>query len=259
MRCILLTMMLLLSGMTATAGEPGKKFDRGLGDGTSVFVPKGTMMAGASISYNRYSAGNGDVGYEMMSLLTDLRGTLSTVKVSPAAFYFIAKNTAVGARFGYSYTSLDVDGASISLDSDTDFDLSNHYMKSQSYSGQFAIRNYVPLFGSKVFAVFNEVRVGGKKTQGKSYQLDGEEKNGTYSDGYAMTIGLYPGVTAFITNNFSFELAISVLECNYSYTKQIKNQVYTSSLSHFGTTFKPNLLGLSFAISYYFQLGKYQQ
>ena len=56
------------------------------------------MTLGTSISYNRYSAGNGDVGYELMSLITGLEGTLSTVKISPAAFYFIGKNTAVGAR-----------------------------------------------------------------------------------------------------------------------------------------------------------------
>ena len=256
MRKILAAALLAVIGTAAFAKEPQKKFDRGLGDASSVFVPKGMMTVGTSISYNRYSAGNGDVGYELMSLITGLEGTLSTVKVSPALFYFIGKNTAVGARFGYSYTAMDMDKASISLDSDNEFDLSNHYFKNQNYSGQFAVRNYVPLFGSRVFAMFNEVRIGGTKTQGKSFQYDGDEKDGTFSDGYALNIGVYPGITAFLTNNLSFEIALSVLECNYSYTKQTKNQVYTSSLSHFGTTFKPNLLGLSFSIMYYLQVGK---
>lgn len=60
----------------------------------------------------------------------------------------------------------------------------------------------------------------------------------------------------FLTNNLAFEVSVNVLECNYSYTKQTKNQVYTSSLSHFGTSFKPNLLGLAFSVMYYFQVGK---
>ncbi len=252
-----MTLLLLSVGVFAVAGEPDKKtFDRGLGDASSVFVPKGMMSVGASLSYSRYSAGNGDVGYEMLSLLTGLQGSLSTVKISPAVLYFIAKNTAIGARLGYSYTSLDVDSASISLDDDNSFDLSNHYLRSQSYTAQFAMRNYVPLFGSRVFGMFNEIRVGGTKSYGKSYQMDGDEKNGTFSDTYAFNIGVYPGVAVFLTNNFSFEVALSVLECSYSYTKQTKNQVYTSSLSHFGTSFKPNLLGLSFAVNYYFQIGK---
>ncbi len=256
MKKIVLMFLMLSVCVKALADEPKKTFDRGLGDASSIFVPKGMMSLGASLSYSRYSAGNGDVGYEMMSLLTGMQGSLSTVKISPAVLYFIAKNTAIGARLGYSYTSLDVDSASISLDDDNSFDLSNHYLRSQSYTAQFAMRNYVPLFGSKVFGMFNEIRVGGTKSYGKSYQMDGEEKNGTFSDTYALNIGVYPGVAVFLTNNFSFEVALSVLECSYSYTKQTKNQVYTSSLSHFGTSFKPNLLGLSFAVNYYFQIGK---
>ena len=247
---------MLLSIGTMAVARNQEKFDRGLGDASAVFVPKGMMTAGASISYSHYSAGNGDVGYELMSLITGLEGTLSTVKISPAAFYFIGKNTAVGARMGYSYTSMNLGGASISLGTDDEFDLSNHYVKSQSYSGQFAVRNYVPLFGSRVFGMFNEIRIGGSRGQGKSFQYDGNEKNGTFSESYALTIGIVPGLTMFLTNNLSFEVSISVLECNYSYTKQTKNQVYTSSLSHFGTTFKPNLLGVGFSIMYYFQVGK---
>ena len=232
-----------------------EKFDRGLGKANSLFVPKGMMTAGSSISYHHYSAGNGDIGYEILLLLSGIEGSLSTVKISPAVFYFVANNTAIGARFGYNYTAMDMENASISLGSDNSFDFSNHYLHSQSYTGSIALRNYIPFFGSRVFAMFNEVRVGGTRTQGKSYQMDGEEKDGTFSSGYSFNIGVYPGVTAFVTDNLSFEIALSVLECNYSYTKQTKNQVYTSSMSHFGTSFKPNMLGLSFAIMYYFQLG----
>lgn len=247
---------MLSAACVASASEPKKKFDRGFGEASSVFVPKGTMTAGASLSYHRYSAGNGDIGYEFLSLITGVEGTLSTVNISPAALYFIGNNTAVGARFGYSYTSMDMDGASVSLDSDNSFDFSNRYMKNQSYSGSIVLRNYLPLFGSRVFAMFNEVRLGGTKGQGKSYQMDGDEKNGTFTDSYALKIGLNPGLVAFLTNDFAFEVSLNVLELNYSYSKQTKNQVYTSSLSHFGTTFKPNLLSLNFALMYYFPLGR---
>ncbi len=256
MKKIVIATFLLSLSLSAVASGPGKKFDRGFGEASSVFVPKGMVAAGASLSYHHYSAGNGDIGYEIMSLLTGIEGNLSTISIAPSAMYFIGNNTSVGARFGYSYTSLDMNGASVSLDADNKFDFSNHYFKNQGYTGQFVLRNYLPLFGSKVFAMFNEVRIGGTLGQSKAYQMDGEEKDGTFTDSYALKIGLNPGLVAFLTNDFAFEVSLNVLECNYSYSKQTKNQVFTSSLSHFGTAFKPNLLSLSFSIMYYFQVGR---
>lgn len=257
MKKTLLAAVLLTSCIVCMASSPQKKkFDRGFGSASSLFVPKGTMTAGASLSYHRYDAGNGDIGYEFMSLITGVEGTLSTVNISPAVLYFIGNNTAIGARFGYAYTSMDVNGASISLDSDNGFDLSNRFMENQNYSGSVVLRNYLPLFGSKVFAMFNEVRLGCTLGQGKSYQLEDEEKNGTFTDSYALKIGLNPGLVAFLTNDFALEVSLSVLELNYSYNNQTKNQVYKSSLSHFGTTFKPNLLSLNFSLMYYFPIGR---
>lgn len=142
--------MLLTSCIVCMASSPQKKkFDRGFGSASSLFVPKGTMTAGASLSYHRYDAGNGDIGYEFMSLITGVEGTLSTVSISPAVLYFIGNNTAIGARFGYAYTSMDVNGASISLDSDNGFDLSNRFIENQSYSGSVVLRNYLPLSAVK--------------------------------------------------------------------------------------------------------------
>ena len=89
---------MLLSVGTMAVARNQEKFDRGIGDASAVFVPKGMMTAGASISYSHYSAGNGDVGYELMSLITGLEGTLSTVKISPAAFYFIGKNWIISSK-----------------------------------------------------------------------------------------------------------------------------------------------------------------
>lgn len=75
MKKIVLMFLMLSVGVKALADEPKKTFDRGLGDASSIFVPKGMMSLGASLSYSRYSAGNGDVGYEMMSLLTGMQGS----------------------------------------------------------------------------------------------------------------------------------------------------------------------------------------
>lgn len=256
MKKVLIISILALVAVAAS-GEDKQKIDRGFGSTTTLYIPKGTMSTGLSLSYHKYDAGNGDIGYSLLSMIDGLEGSLSTINVAPMVTYFIANNTSIGGRFNYAYTSMDIDKASLSLDDDTNFDFSNHYFNNQKYTGSLIVRNYVPLFGSKIFSIFEEVRLGGFLSQGKSYQYDDDgEKDGTYSNAYGMDIGLYAGLNTFVTNNFAFEVSINLLKCEFSYSKQTENQVYNSSLSHFGTTFKPNLLSLNFAIVYYFQLAK---
>lgn len=237
--------------LSAVAKEPVRTFDRGLGDPSNTFIPKGMMSVGASVSYHTYDVGKNDGGYEMLSLLQDVKGNLSTLSLSPSIFYFVANNTAVGLQFGYTYSDMGIDSASLSMDEDTKLDLSNHYYVSQGYTGNIAMRKYIPLFGSKVFAMFTELRVGGTQKYAKSYSLNEGEKDGTFSDSYSVNFGLYPGLTAFLTNDFAFEVSLSMLECKYTYTKQIHNQVKESCYSDFGASFKPNLLGISFSVMYY--------
>lgn len=248
---------MLLAGAGAMAQSSGQSyFDRGLGDMKNVFVPKGTMSVGASLSYSNFDLGSNKGDYSLLSLINGVQGNLSLTRISPSIFYFVKNNTAVGLNFGYTYSQLDLDRASISLGDDLNFDLSNHYYVKQGFSGQIALRTYIPLFESKVFAMFTEFRVGGSQSQGKIYSMYGEEKDGFFEDSYSMNIGMYPGLCAFLTNNFSFEIAVSMLECSYSYTQQIHNQVNESASSNFNASFKPNLLGLNFAVMYYFPLSK---
>ena len=63
--------------------EPVEPFDRGIGRSTSVFIPAGTIGAGASFSYSNYSLGNGinDTGYQMLfSLIQNLHGNLPCIR-----------------------------------------------------------------------------------------------------------------------------------------------------------------------------------
>lgn len=247
---------MLLAGASALAQSSAPYFDRGLGDMKNVFVPKGIMSVGASLSYSKFDLGNNNGDYSVLSLINGVQGDLALTRISPSLFYFVKNNTAVGLRFGYSYSKMDLDRASISLGDDMNFDLSNHYYINQGFSGQIALRTYIPLFESKVFAMFTEFRVGGSQSQGKIYSMYGDEKDGVFEDSYSMNIGMYPGLCAFLTNNFSFEVAVSMLECSYSYTQQIRNQVHESASTNFSASFRPNLMGLSFAVMYYFPLSK---
>lgn len=253
-RITLIAAMVLLAALPAAAQkQKTPAFDRGFDKSNALFVPKGMMTVGSSISFHHYSIGQNDVqGYDIASLLTGIQGGLSTVRVSPAFLYFVKDNLAFGARLGYSYTSMDLDRAAFELDSDTSFDLSNHYYSGQSYSCSAVMRNYIPLFGSRIFAMFSEMRLGGGISQKKTYRMEEGEKDGTYSDGYKVNVGVYPGVAAFLTNNLAFEVSVGVLSISYAHDTQTENQVATSGYSHFGTSYKPDLLELSFSMMYYF-------
>lgn len=254
MKRTLLTLTLLLAVLPAVA-QKAPAFDRGFDKSNALFVPKGMMTVGSSISFNHYSIGQNDAeGYDIASLLTGIQGKLSTVRVSPAFLYFVKDNLAFGARLGYSYTSMDLDNAAFELDTDTSFDLSNHYYSGQGYSCSAVMRNYIPLFGSRIFAMFNEMRLGGGIAQKKVYSMDDGEKNGTYTDSYKINVGVYPGLAAFLTNNLAFEVSVGVLSISYSRDSQTKNQVHTSGYSHFGTSYKPDLLELNFSMMYYFPI-----
>lgn len=144
--------------------EPVEPFDRGIGMSRSVFIPKGTVGAGVSFSYNNYSIGNStdDAGYSMLfSLLQDMHGNMMSFGVAPYVSYFFADNLSVGVRFDYDRSTLGLGNANISLGDAMSFSLNNfHYFK-QSYTGSVTLRNYMPISDSRRFALFTEVRATG--------------------------------------------------------------------------------------------------
>lgn len=82
--------MILASAVSfsAFASHADKKiepFDRGIGKTSSVFIPKGSVGAGVSLSYNNYNIGNAadDMGYRMLfSLIQGLNGNMMTFGVA---------------------------------------------------------------------------------------------------------------------------------------------------------------------------------
>ncbi|MFA6592318.1 MAG: hypothetical protein WCS67_03155 [Bacteroidales bacterium] len=263
MKSIYLTLLFgmfsfLLASELFAQKAPG--FDRGFSKkegGISTFVPKGSMNVGLSASYHSYNAGSDEVGYEFMSLVTDIKGQLTTLTVSPSYSYAFAKNTTVGVMAGYSYTFFNLDDAQISMGEDSDLDMSNHYLRSNKYMGAATLRYYLPLFNSKIFALFYEARLTGSYSEGKSFKLDDAgDKDGTFTKSYGAEFGLYPGISCFVTNNIALEVALNVLKVGYNYSDQTKNQVEKSHLSNFGTGYKVQLTSLNFGLLYYFKQNK---
>lgn len=253
----------LLSVFSAFSKEkkPVEPFDRGIGMSRSVFIPKGTVGAGVSFSYNNYSIGNStdDAGYAMLfSLFQDIHGNMMSFGVAPYASYFIADNLSVGVRFDYDRSSLGLGNANISLGDAMSFTLNNfHYFK-QSYTGSVTLRNYMPIADSRRFALFTEVRATGGYAQSETYKLDEGDKFGTYQDIYQFELGLVPGITAFVTNEVAVEVSIGLLGFNYQKVEQVTNQVERSEMENSGANFKINLFSIGFGMSFYIPTGAHR-
>ena len=237
--------------LTRVYQEP---FDRGIGLPNNRFIPKGTVGAGLTVSYSNYDLGNGtdDVGYKMLfSLLDGVSGSIQSIGLAPFLSYFISDNLSLGLRFGYDTTTLDLESAGMSIGDLVSFNLQDIGYEKQSYSGAIALRNYIPIAGSKRFAMFAELRASGGYAQSQSFQVTEEGKFGTYQDIYKCSIGLVPGLTCFVTNEVAVEASVGVLGYNYQKTIQTTNQVEVSQMVSKGANFKVDLLSINLGMSFY--------
>lgn len=233
-------------------------FDRGIEVSNSTFIPKGTVGAGVSFSYNTYNLGHGvaDVGYSaLFSLLGGVQGSLQSWGLSPWVSYFVADNFSVGARFDYDRSAFDLGNANIALGDLANFSLSDYHFLKQAYTGAITGRYYIPFGNSKRFAMFTELRALGGYAQSETYQNKDGEKYGTYEDIYKFELGLVPGLSVFVTNEVAVEVAVGLLGLNYNKTVQTTNQVDVSVMESSGANFKINPLSIELGLSFYIPTG----
>ena len=136
---VIISLMLLTAGL-ADAGA-ARKFDRGLGfKDAPVFMPKGQLMFGGTVSYQDYSF----YDYKFI-ILDDMNISAYTLSATPSIYYTFAKNMAVGLKFSYKRTLGNINETNLSLTPDLSFGISDYYMIQHTYSGSLSYRYYIPL------------------------------------------------------------------------------------------------------------------
>jgi len=236
--------------LLAASAAPLSAIDRGLGNPNSVYIPKGTVAVSLTGGYNNWQATGEDLdkGVILAGLIDEVNGQIYNIKAAAGASWFIADNLSLGLRFGFKHQELDVNNLQLlSL-----VNLNNKHLRRETYSGQLALRNYMPLFNSKIFALFFEGRVSGSFGYGKNYAETARGKEGRYSDLYTVTAGLYPGISVFATDRISFELSLPMIEGGFEWDKQIKGQAHDSALSRRFLQFKPGLTGITAGVVLHF-------
>lgn len=241
MKHILLGLLLLVT-LHSFAERP--KFDRGIR--SAVFVPKGQWISGLSISYTEQDYDN----YKFL-VLDGLTGEGYSFKVSPMVAYTFRDNTAAGLRFKYTRTMIKLSELSIDLGDDMTFDIDDTYSLSHSYAGTGIIRTYINLGESRRFGLYNEVQLAIGGSQSKIVDGKGNELTGTYTTSTDFSLGMSPGLTAFISDFAAVEVSVGVLGFNYSKAKQVTDQIETGSYTNSSANFKINLFALELGMMFY--------
>jgi hypothetical protein len=227
-----------------------RKVDRGLGDPKAVYIDKGTLQLGFSGGFKTYGAeGLGETaGTSLYGIVNDLSGQARMWNASASAAWFFANNVAVGARFGYEQSDVDIDSGTI-LSFVT---LQNRHIDGMHYTGDLFCRAYIPLFNSKIFAIYGEGSLGGKRGYSKDYAETERGKLGTYSDDFSLAFKMCSGLSVFVNDFCAISVSLPFLQIGKTWSNQIKEGEPASKRSQIIADYKPDLLGIGIGVSYNF-------
>ena len=221
-----------------------RRQNRGISNLKTEFVPKGQWVFGGSVSYSTHNNNN----YNFL-IIEDIQSTGYQFKVTPLVGYAYSRNSLVGVRFGYSRGMTDLDNASLSI---TSLDNANYSSLKHSYNVEALWRKYIPLGkDNKRFALFAEVALAMGGSQSKLVAGPSASPSGTYANSFDVSLGVNPGVAAFLTNNMAIEVNIGVFGFNYSNTRQVSNQVVMGGSSSSQMNFKVNIFSIGLGASFY--------
>lgn len=242
---IVLFMQSTLFLYSQESSSNGKEiFDRGIVQHT--FVPRGQWLTGLNFSYYVTDSDN----FKLL-MLDKLRGEGYTLKVSPYLGYTLKDNLAVGLRFMYKRTYVNIEEATIKLSDDVNFDIDNAYMLQHTYYGTAFVRNYISIGESMRFGLYNEVQLTLGGGQGKTTNGSGDTFTGTYQNTFEFELGMSPGVVAFINNLIAVDVSVGLMGFNVTSIKQTTDQVYEGSFKSASANFKINIFSINLGISLY--------
>jgi hypothetical protein len=239
----IISLILLLSAFCAGA----QTYDRGYETSSaSPFIKKGSWMLGGTARYSQHL--NDD--YNML-IINDINSNGYNVSVNPRLMYMFKDNMGVGLRFSYDRSMLDLASADLSV-SDITMSARDCYEIQHQFSAHGVYRAYIPLGSSKRVAMFADLLFGGSYKQGKNFNAGGDYVQGTYTQKYALELGVEPGIVAFLSERLAVEMNVGIFGLNYSWADQLKNQVIGGHSDSTSAGFMVNLLSLGVGLSYYF-------
>lgn len=243
---------LLLAAALSLDCAAAKRFDRGMDfRDAPVFMPKGYLMFGGTISYRDYSF----YDYKFL-ILDDMNINAYTLSATPYIYYVFAKNMAVGVKFSYDRTLGRIGKTNLSLSEDLNLGISDFYTLQHTYYGSLSYRYYIPIGKSKVFGIFSDIALNFGAGQGKTLSGTGDNLTGTYQKILDIGIDVVPGIAVFVTNDMCVEASVGILGLGWKRISQTTDQVYEGSYETSKANFKLNLLSINIGVNFVLPVGK---
>ena len=198
----------------------------------TVFIPKGTWMAGGTVSYSEHDEGNLN-----FLVLKNVEGKGYNFGVSPYVGYFFRNNISAGMRFAYHRDYLDLKNFELNLE--------------HKYEVSGFLRTYMPIGRSKIFGLFNEARLTYGYGTGKNSTGTGATYDGSYQTAQNLQIGIAPGMTAFITDWSAVEVSVGVMGFDFKWIDQKTNQIEEGHQRVSSGNFKINLFSINIGMTFY--------
>lgn len=241
---VILAILLLTTEMSWAGTFPPKRIDREIAQ--AVFIPKGQWMTGGTLSYSEHNESNLN-----FLVLKNVEGLGYTFNVSPYAGYFFKDNVSAGVRFAYNRTYLDMENFELNLGDDFNINLKNLYYLEHKYEASGFLRSYMPIGKSKIFGLFNEVRLSYGYNEGKNSTGSGVGYDGTYERAHNLQLGIAPGMAAFITDWSAVEVSVGVMGYSIKWQNQTTNQIENGSKRTSSGNFKINLFSINIGMTFY--------
>lgn len=221
----------------------GARVDRGIYQ--YLFIPKGQVLAGATLSYAHLDSDDS----QFMLMIDGLQADCSMTRISPFIGVSYAKNQVLGARFAYQLTRGKVDNVSIQAGDNEDytFTLSNVDLQQRSYAGALFHRAYIGLDLRGRFALYNETRV--EFAFGRNEFSYGQTALDQYTKNRQVGITFHPGVAVCIMNNVSMHASVGIGGVRLSDSRVYDGAEMIGKRTAMNANFRLNLLDISLGIT----------
>ena len=158
---------------------------------------------------------------------------------------------AAGFRFAYNRTYLDMPNFELNLGDDLNISLEDLYYLQHKYEASGFFRSYMPIGNSKIFGLFNELRLTYGYSTGKNSTGSGTEYDGTYEEAHHLQVGIAPGLTAFVTNFAAVEVSMDIMGFDFKWQNQKTNQIETGMRRTSSGNFKIDLFSINIGMTFY--------
>ena len=219
------------------------------GSTRKLFIPKGQWMLGGQLSWKQWD--NDNLSY---LLLQDINFSGHNFSAGPYLGYFFAKNLAVGCRFSYNRSYLDVGEIGLSLGEGLSFSVKDFYYLQHGYQSSVFLRSYIPIGESKIFGLFGELQLNHTFSEWKATMGRDDLLQGVYQNTHAIGIGLGGGLAVFLTDFAAAEVMLNVGGYDYKWGYQSIKEIDKKDEGHLNSSsadFKIDLFSIKFGLTFY--------